>query len=120
MYKSIKYSGIPIISQVINLIDSAQINRTAQENQSERYYKRFKTKDHVKTIIYVVLSGCNSLREITSIMLAWEGKINQLSYKDFPSEVQYPMQTVNGIAKYFWTYILVYTENTEIISRTAE
>lgn len=84
MYKSSKFSGIPIISQVINLLDRAQINRTAQENQSDRYYKRFKTIDHLTTMIYVVLSGCNSLREITSIMLACEGRINHLGLQRFP------------------------------------
>jgi hypothetical protein len=35
-------------------------------------------------MIYVVLSGCNSLREISSIMLACEGKINHLGIKYFP------------------------------------
>lgn len=35
-------------------------------------------------MIYVVLSGCNSLRVITGIMLACEGKINHLGIKHFP------------------------------------
>lgn len=35
-------------------------------------------------MIYAVISGVNSLREITSIMLACEGKINHLGIKHFP------------------------------------
>jgi hypothetical protein len=35
-------------------------------------------------MIYTVLSGCSSLREIASIMLACEGKINHLGLTDFP------------------------------------
>jgi len=84
MYRSSKFSGIPIISQVINLLDRAKINRTAQENQSDRYYKHFKTIDHLITMIYVVLSGCNSLREISSILLACEGRLNHLGLQRFP------------------------------------
>jgi len=84
MSKNSKKSGNPIISQIINLLDRDKINRTARENQSDRYYKRFKTKDHLITMLYVVLSGCTSLREITGIMLACEGKINHLGITDFP------------------------------------
>ena len=84
MNKNNKISGMPIISQIINLLDRQRINRTAKEKQSDRYYKRFKTIDHLITMMYVVLSGCNSLREITGIMLACEGKINHLGIKYFP------------------------------------
>jgi hypothetical protein len=82
--KNTKKSGIPIISQIINLLDRNKINRTAREHKSDKYYKRFMTIDHLITMMYVVLSGCNSLREITSIMLACEGKINHLGIKYFP------------------------------------
>lgn len=58
MYKSSKFSGIPIISQLINLLDRTKINRTAQANQSDPYYKRYKTIDHLTTMIYADLSGC--------------------------------------------------------------
>lgn len=84
MNKNTKKSGIPIISQILSLLDKDKISRTARENQSDRYYKRFKTIDHLVTMMYVVLSGCNSLREITGIMLACEGKINHLGIKYFP------------------------------------
>ena len=83
MSKNNKFSGKPIISQVLDLLDRVKINRTAKERKSDRYYKKFKTIDHLITMIYVVLSGCNSLREITGIMLACEGKINHLGIKYF-------------------------------------
>jgi transposase len=35
-------------------------------------------------MIFTVISGCSSLREVSSIMLACEGKINHLGLKDFP------------------------------------
>src|SRR5690554_7241926 len=35
-------------------------------------------------MMFAVMSGCNSLREVESIILACEGKINQLGLKYFP------------------------------------
>jgi len=79
-----KFSGQPIISQILKLIDSSIIYRTAKQHNSDRYYKKFKTYDHLVTMIYVIISGISSLREITSIILACEGKINHLGIKHFP------------------------------------
>ncbi len=84
MSKNSKFSGKPIISQIINFLNNADINRTAAKHKSDRYYKRFKTKDHLISMLYVVLSGCNSLREIESIILACEGRINHLGLNSLP------------------------------------
>ena len=79
-----KFSGQPIISQILTLIDPGIIYRTAKHHNSDRYYKKFKTYDHLVTMIYAIISGISSLREITSIILACEGKINHLGIKHFP------------------------------------
>lgn len=84
MSKSKNFSGQPIISQVLNFLPNSIISRTAQEHNSDRYYKRFKTHDHLVTMIFATISGCSSLREISSIMLACEGKINHLGLTKFP------------------------------------
>lgn len=84
MSKSKNFSGQPIISQILNFLPSSIISRTAQEHNSDRYYKRFKTYDHLVTMIFATISGCSSLREISSIMLACEGKINHLGLTKFP------------------------------------
>ncbi len=84
MDKSAKFSGQPIIKQVLSFIDNKIIYRTAKEHNSDRYTKKFTTYEHIITMIYTVMSGCSSLREIASIMLACEGKINHLGLKDFP------------------------------------
>lgn len=84
MSKSKIFSGQPIISQILKFIPRSLISRTAQEHNSDRYYKQFKTYDHLVTMLFATISGCNSLREITSIMLACEGKINHLGLTNFP------------------------------------
>ena len=79
-----KFSGQPIISQILKYIAPSIIYRTAKTHKSDRYYKKFKTKDHLVTMIYSIISGVSSLREITSILLACEGKINHLGLNHFP------------------------------------
>lgn len=84
MNKSINFSGQPIISQVLKFIPASIIARTAKKHRSDRYYKRFKTYDHLVTMIFATLSGSSSLREVSSIMLACEGKINHLGLSNYP------------------------------------
>ena len=84
MHNIRKFSGQPIISQILKFIDQSIIYRTAEKHKSDKYYKKFKTKDHLATMLYVVTSGLSSLRETTSIILACEGKINHLGMEHFP------------------------------------
>lgn len=84
MNKSKNFSGQPIIKQVLKFLDTKDIYRTAKKHNSDRYTKKFTTYEHLVTMIFAVISGCSSLREVTSIMLACEGKINHLGLKDFP------------------------------------
>src|ERR1041385_8538760 len=78
------FSGKPIISQILNLIPRSLVYRTADCYQADRYVKRFKTYDHLMTMLYAVLSDCSSLRELSTAMLACEGKLNHLGIDYFP------------------------------------
>jgi len=84
MGKSKNFSGQPIISQILNFLPNTIITRTAKEYNSDRHYKRFKTYDHLVTMILLTLVGCSSLWEISSIMLACQGRINHLGLSKFP------------------------------------
>lgn len=84
MNKSRNFSGQPIIKQVLKFILPKEVYRTARRHNSDRYTKKFTTYEHLVTMIFTVISGCSSLREVSSIMLACEGKINHLGLKDFP------------------------------------
>lgn len=84
MNKSKNFSGQPIIKQVLRFIDFKIIHRTAEKHKSDKYTKKFTTYEHLVTMIFTVISGCSSLREVSSIMLACEGKINHLGLKHFP------------------------------------
>src|SRR5690554_3040365 len=84
MSKNRKFSGQPVFKQLLSFIDSGEITRTAERHQSDRYTKKFTTYSHLVTMMFAVMSGCNSLREVESIILACEGKINHLGLKYFP------------------------------------
>ena len=84
MNKSTNFSGTPIIKQILNYIEPSDISRTAKKYSSDRYYKKFKTYEHLVTMIYATLSGISSLRELSNVMLACEGRISHLNINDFP------------------------------------
>lgn len=84
MNKSNYFSGQPLVSQLIKYLDREEINRTAKKAGSDRYYKKFHTYDHLVTMLMTIISGCNSLREISGLFLACQGRIGHLGLKDFP------------------------------------
>ena len=84
MNKSTHFSGQPIIKQLLNLIPSSIISRTASKHGSDKYYKKFRTYEHLVTMLYTSLSGVSSLRELATVLLACEGRIGHLNLKHFP------------------------------------
>ena len=84
MNKSTHFSGHPIIKQLLNLIPKSLISRTAEHHNSNRYYKSFKTYEHMVCMLYGTLSGVSSLRELSTVMLACEGKLSHLGLSSFP------------------------------------
>lgn len=84
MNKSNNFSGQPIIKQLLKLLSPDSIARTVSKYNSDRYYKRFKTYDHLVTMLYATLSGVSSLRELSTILLACEGRIGHLNLRYFP------------------------------------
>mgnify|MGYP000330180064 CR=1 FL=1 len=84
MNKSKNFSGTPIIKQILKYVSQEDINRTAEEYNSDKYYKKFKTYDHLVTMLFATMSGVSSLRELSSVFLAFEGRMNHLNLKYFP------------------------------------
>ncbi|SKB62615.1 protein of unknown function [Salegentibacter holothuriorum] len=84
MNKSTHFSGHPIIKQLLNLIPGHIINRTVKTFDSDRYYKTCKTQEHLVSMLYTSISGVSSLRELSTVMLACEGKLSHLGLTNFP------------------------------------
>ncbi|MEL7221741.1 MAG: DUF4372 domain-containing protein, partial [Bacteroidota bacterium] len=68
MNKNAYFTGQPIFSQLINLIPQPIINGSVIESDSDRYYKRFKSVDHLVTMLYCIFHKCTSIREVVTGM----------------------------------------------------
>lgn len=84
MSKSKFFTGQPIFSQILKYIPRGLVARIAKEKMADHYCKRFNSYDHLVTLLYAILNNCNSLREVTTGMLAWEQRLAHLGMKHFP------------------------------------
>ena len=75
MGKSTHFIGQPLYSQVINLLDKAKILQISQKKGGEHYTKRFTVWVHLIVMLYAVIKRFDSLREITTSLLADTNKL---------------------------------------------
>jgi hypothetical protein len=84
MPKSTFFTGQPIFNQVLKLIPRNSVQSVARELEADRYYKSFKTYDHLVTMLYSIFNQCTSLREVTTGLLAWDHRIQHLGIDSHP------------------------------------
>ena len=60
----IKFVGQPIFKQIVNLTDAVNIERLVRKHNSDYYYKAFKSRTHLITMLFGILSRCDSMTEI--------------------------------------------------------
>jgi IS4 transposase len=78
MNKNTFFTGQPIFSQIINLIPRNKVNQLSKQFQSDKYYKKFKTYDHLISMLYCIFNDCTSIREVVTGLLACESKLFHL------------------------------------------
>ena len=74
MVKNSHFTTKSVFGQLISLIDDALIQKEVKKCASDRYTKRFKTKDHLISMLFCSFSKCTSLREVSGAMLGLSGK----------------------------------------------
>jgi hypothetical protein len=82
----IKLVGQPIFKQVINLIDAIRITGLVRKHNADRYYKAFKAKTQLFTLLFGILSRCDSMTEICEGLRAMGGKLNHLGLEKAPAK----------------------------------
>jgi hypothetical protein len=80
-----KFSGQPVLSQILDVIPSSIIHAANRKHKANRYYKRLPLRIHLVSLLYGVFSYCNGLREICEGMLACEGKLAHLGLDKAPA-----------------------------------
>lgn len=84
MGKGSFFSGQPIFAQVLKLLEVVNIDSAVDETGSDDYYKTFKTRDHLMTMLFAIFNHCTSLREVVTGLLAAENRIEHMGLKDYP------------------------------------
>lgn len=84
--KEIRFVGQPILKQILKLIDAINIQGLINKHQSDHYYKAFKTKTHIITMMFGILSRCDSMAEICEGLRALGGKLNHLGLEKAPAK----------------------------------
>ena len=79
MSKSSHFSGQPVYSQVLNLLDKAKILQiSSNTGTSERYVKRLDGYTHLVVMLFGMLKHFDSLRELEIGMKAETNKLRRL------------------------------------------
>jgi len=84
MSKGTFFTGQPIFNQVLNFIPRSVILSAARETNADYRYKSFKTYEHLVTMLYCIFNHCNSLREVSTGLLAWDQRIKHLGIDAHP------------------------------------
>ena len=64
MHKSTHFIGQPIFNQLLFFVSRSRIAKIAQQHDAERYVKKFNTYHHVVVMLFGVLEGYQSIREV--------------------------------------------------------
>ena len=82
----ITFVGQPIFKQVINLLEVVSMKSLVNKHNSDHYYKAFKAKTHLITVLFGILSRCDSMTEICEGLRAMGGKLNHLGLEKAPAK----------------------------------
>lgn len=84
MSKSTFFTGQPIFGQLLHFIPQSLIASISIKHNSDYYCKRFKTYEHLVTMLYSIYNKCDSLREISTGLLACGNRLGHLRLNHIP------------------------------------
>lgn len=82
--KTTYFFGQSVFGQLISLIDPTIISNAARECMADHYVKKFKTKDHLISMLFCAFAKCTSLREVSGAMLGLAGKTKHFQMDQIP------------------------------------
>ena len=86
MDKTTHFFGTSVFGQLISLLDSKIISDSAKLCNSDRYVKKFTTKDHLISMLFCSFAKCTSLREVSGAMLGLSGKTKHFQLNHIPKK----------------------------------
>lgn len=98
---TIKFVGQPIFAQIIKMVSKTAFSQLVSEHKSDRYYKEFKTWDHFVSLMFAILSRCDSIAEIIDGMVGLSGKLQHLCIQKVPAKSTFSDGMRNRTDKFF-------------------
>jgi Transposase DDE domain/Domain of unknown function (DUF4372) len=84
MNQSTNYFGQHLFAQITTLCNRSILTPVTRQTNANRYYKKLHYYEHFISMLYCTLSGCTSLREISSGLGVAQGKLNHLGIDYVP------------------------------------
>lgn len=82
----IKFVGQPVFKQILGLLDIIDLKSIIERNESDKYYKVYSSRTQLVTMLFGILSRCDSMGEICDGMRAMGGKLNHLGLTQSPAK----------------------------------
>ena len=84
MDKNNYFFGQSVLGQLISFLPDSIIASSIKQTKADHYYKKFKTRDHLISMLFSVQSNCTSLREVAGAMLGLSGKTKHFQLNHIP------------------------------------
>ncbi len=84
MLQSNSFSGQPVFSQIVGLVNRSGFKQLVKEYDADRYCKRCGSWEHFICMLYCIMNNCTSLREVTQGIAAYGDKLNHLGIEYTP------------------------------------
>lgn len=84
MGKGSFFTGQPIFNQLLCLIPRSILNQVVRQYQSDRYCKRFRSYNHLVSMLYASFHQCSSIREVITGMQACESRLSHFGVHSTP------------------------------------
>jgi len=81
-----KLVGQPILKQIVNILPKERFDILVQKYNSNRYYKTFSSWDQLVTMLFGILSRCDSMNEVCDSMQSLQGKLNYFGMESSPAK----------------------------------
>ena len=84
MPKSTFFTGQPIFTQLLSLIPRSMIYQLSRDYQCDRYCKKFRSFDHLTSMLFSTFHQCTSLRELITGLQANMHKLQHMGLSYTP------------------------------------
>lgn len=84
MLQSNIFSGQPVFSQIVGLINRSSFKHLVKVHDADRYCKKCGSWEHFVCMLYCIMNNCTSLREVTQGIAAYGDKLNHLGLSYTP------------------------------------